>query len=133
MFFESCLYPFSIALLAVLWLLISNHSLLCMCPAKTSNEHCDTSGNGMKFSIASLISFAAFIPALFIYASFLSPKGAGDSGVIWLVASLVDSYMLCKCKQPKRWGFTISILVTLALVAGGAYGIWQGNAVHATM
>ncbi len=126
MFFNSCLYPFSIALLAILWLLVSNHSVLCTC----KKMHEELSQQAIQSHLASLTSFVAFIPALFIYASFLSAKGAGDSGVIWLVASFVDSYAQCKCKHPKRWGFMIALLVTVALWIGGAYGIWQAYGVH---
>lgn len=127
MFFNSCLYPFSIALLAILWLLITNHSALCTC--KKMQEQ--ASPNAVQHHIVALTSFAAFIPALYIYASFLSAKGAGDSGVIWLVASFIDSYALCKCKQPKRWGWMIALLVTISLWIGGAYGIWKGYLIYA--
>jgi hypothetical protein len=83
----------------------------------------------MRFSIT-LLRLPALLH-LSLLCIFMLPFCAGDSGVIWLVASFIDSYALCKCKQPKRWGLMIALLVTISLWIGGAYGIWKGYLIHA--
>lgn len=66
-----------------------------------------------------------FLPALWLYAIFLGDKGAGDSGVIWLIARVwfAIAYQLNPAKR--GLGFIISILVIAGLWAGAAYGIFQ--------
>jgi len=66
-----------------------------------------------------------FLPALWLYAVFLGDKGAGDSGVIWLVARVwyAVSYQLNPAKR--GLGFLISILVIAGLWTGAAYGMFH--------
>lgn len=66
-----------------------------------------------------------FLPALWLYAAFLGDKGAGDSGVIWLVARVwyAVSYQLNPAKR--GLGFLISILVIAGLWTGAAYGMFH--------
>jgi glutathione S-transferase len=64
-----------------------------------------------------------FLPALWLYALFIGDKGAGDSGVIWLIARVwyAIAYQLNPAKR--GLGFLVSILVIAALWIGAAYGI----------
>jgi glutathione S-transferase len=66
-----------------------------------------------------------FLPALWLYAIFIGDKGAGDSGVIWLIARVW--YALAYQQNPAKrgWGFLISILVIAGLWTGAAYGIFN--------
>lgn len=66
-----------------------------------------------------------FLPALWLYAVFLGDKGAGDSGVIWLIARVwyAVSYQLNPAKR--GLGFLISLLVIAGLWAGAAYGLFH--------
>lgn len=66
-----------------------------------------------------------FLPVLWLCAIFLSDKGAGDSGLIWLIARVwyAIAYQLNPAKR--GLGFIISILVIVGLGAGAAYGIFQ--------
>ena len=66
-----------------------------------------------------------FLPALWIYAFFLSDKGAGDSGMIWLVARIWYAIAYQVNPSKRGLGFIISILVILGLCLGAAYGIWR--------
>jgi glutathione S-transferase len=64
-----------------------------------------------------------FLPALWLYALFIGDKGAGDSGVIWLIARVwyAIAYQLNPAKR--GLGFLVSILVIAGLWMGAAYGI----------
>jgi len=61
-----------------------------------------------------------FLPALWLYAIFIGDKGAGDSGVIWLVGRVwyAIAYQLNPAKRGP--GFLISILVVTGLWVGAA-------------
>jgi len=78
----------------------------------------------------SIISFAMLIPSLWIYSSFLNVKGAGDSGLIWLIASTYDTYAQRKYPNHKRWGYMVALLATAGLWAGGLYGLLMGYKIH---
>ena len=56
---------------------------------------------------------------------FIGDKGAGDSGVIWLIARVwyAIAYQLNPAKR--GLGFLISILVVAGLWTGAAYGIFH--------
>ena len=131
MFFYSCLYPFAISLVAVLWLFLSSR-----CPSQKiednlSNEKIAKILKSIDHQNMALLNFAIFLPSLWIYASFLNVKGAGDSGLIWLIASSWDSYAQRKFPNQKRWGFMIALLATAGLWIGGLYGLFIGYRVHA--
>jgi hypothetical protein len=131
MFLDSCLYPFAITLLAVLWLFVNNTLLSQTISSNLSSNATLTILNLLRHQNAALINFAMFIPALWIYASFLSAKGAGDSGLIWIFASAWDSYAHNQYPNHRRWGYLISLLVVAGLWLGGAYGLFLGYQIHA--
>jgi hypothetical protein len=115
MFVDSCLYPFSISLLAVLWLFINN-TLLSQTITRNLNSHSTSSMiMSLKQQNSAIVNFAMFIIALWVYASFLSPKGAGDSGLIWIVASSYDTFASIKHPNHKRWGYVVSLFVIVGL------------------
>lgn len=130
MFLTSCLYPFSISLLAVLWLFFNSS---CPCQStenKLTNDQITKTLKSLKQQNMSIFSFAMFIPSLWIYSSFLNVKGAGDSGLIWLIASTYDSYAQRKYPNQKRWGYMIALLATAGLWIGGFYGLLLGYRIH---
>ena len=88
-----------------------------------------TSGNEMferayRIQLNTIENVLLFLPALWLYAIFIGDKGAGDSGVIWLIARVwyAIAYQLNPAKR--GLGFLISILVRAGLWAGAAYGIF---------
>ncbi len=131
MYLNSCLYPFAISLLAVLWLFITTASLSQNIKPNSYAIEMDSILKAYKQNVTALTSFALFLPSLWIYASFLSTKGAGDSGLIWLVASSFDTYVQIKCPNRKRWGYLIALLAIGGLWLGGAYGLFVGYKIHA--
>jgi hypothetical protein len=130
MFINSCIYPFAITLLAVFWLFFNNALLSQTISSNLSSNATFTILNSLRHQNAALINFTMFIPALWIYASFLSSKGAGDSGLIWIVASAWDSYAHHRYPHHKRWGYLVSLLVVAGLWLGGAYGLFLGYQIH---
>ena len=130
MFVNSCLYPFAISLLAVLWLFINN-TLLNQTITRNLNSHSTSSIlKSLKQQNSAIVNFSMFIIALWIYASFLSAKGAGDSGLLWITASTYDSFAYIKHPNHKRWGYLVSLLVRVGLWLGGAYGLFLGYEIH---
>lgn len=130
MFVNSCLYPFAISLLAVLWLFINN-ALLSQSITRNLNSHSSSSIlKTLMHQNSATVNFSMFIITLWIYASFLSAKGAGDSGLIWIIASTYDSFACIKHPNHKRWGYLVSLLVTFGLWFGGAYGLILGYEIH---
>jgi glutathione S-transferase len=66
-----------------------------------------------------------FLPALWLYAIYIGDKGAGNSGVIWLIARVWYAISYQKNPAKRGLGFVISILVIAGLWAGAAYGIFS--------
>jgi len=88
-----------------------------------------TSGNEMferayRIQLNTIENVLLFLPAIWLYAIFIGDKGAGDSGVIWLIARVwyAISYQLNPAKR--GLGFLISLLVIAGLWIGAAYGIF---------
>ena len=130
MFLNSCLYPFAISLLSILLLFINNSYI-----SQKINLHLKSNATlaileAQKQQNMALISFVMFLPALWVYASFLSAKGAGDSGLIWVVASIWDSYAQHRYPNQKRWGYLVALIAIAGLWLGGAYGIFLGYQIH---
>jgi hypothetical protein len=130
MFLHSCLYPFAITLLAILILFVSNSFL-------SQNINSNLASNStlrilqqQKKQYVTLLSFVMFLPAFWIYASFLSAKGAGDSGLIWLAATSWDAYAQHKYPSHRRWGYLTAHLVIVGLWIGGVYGLYLGYQAH---
>ena len=133
MFLNSCLYPFAITLLAILLLFVSNSFMSQNINVNLASNATLTILKQQKQQNMVLISFVMFLPALWIYASFLSAKGAGDSGLIWLAASSWDAYAQHKYPSQRRWGYLIALLVILGLWLGGAYGLYVGYQAHSQL
>ncbi|SNX28086.1 glutathione S-transferase [Polynucleobacter meluiroseus] len=69
-----------------------------------------------------------FLPALWLYAIFIGDKGAGDSGVIWLIARVWYAIAYQVNPAKRGLGFLISIIVIAGLWLGAAYGIFNAYA-----
>ena len=66
-----------------------------------------------------------FLPSLWLYAVYIGDKGAGDSGVIWLIARIWYAISYQRNPAKRGPGFLVSILVIAGLWAGAAYGIFN--------
>ncbi|MBT8526835.1 MAPEG family protein [Polynucleobacter paneuropaeus] len=65
-----------------------------------------------------------FLPALWLYAIFIGDKGAGDSGMIWLLGRIWYAIAYQNNPAKRGYGFLISLLVIAGLWLGAAYGIY---------
>jgi glutathione S-transferase len=91
-------------------------------PAVTGHELFE---RAYRIQLNTIENVLMFLPALWLYAVFLSDKGAGDSGAIWLIARVWYAIAYQVNPAKRGLGFIISILVIAGLWAGAAYGIFQ--------
>lgn len=64
-----------------------------------------------------------FLPALWIFALYVSPKWAGALGMVWVLARAHYAYGYYQAVEKRLPGFLVAILVTVVLIAGGLYGV----------
>lgn len=91
-------------------------------PAVTGHELFE---RAYRVQLNTIENVLMFLPALWLYAVFLSDKGAGDSGAIWLIARVWYAIAYQVNPAKRGLGFIISILVIAGLWAGATYGIFQ--------
>jgi len=78
-----------------------------------------------RIQINTIENVLMFLPALWLYAIFIGDKGAGDSGLIWLIARIWYAIAYQQNPAKRGLGFLISILVIAGLWTGAAYGIFH--------
>jgi glutathione S-transferase len=91
-------------------------------PAISGNELFE---RAYRIQLNTIENVLMFLPALWLYAFYIGDKGAGDSGVIWLIARVWYAISYQKNPAKRGLGFVISILVIAGLWAGAAYGIFS--------
>jgi len=91
-------------------------------PAISGNELFE---RAYRIQLNTIENVLMFLPALWLYALYIGDKGAGDSGVIWLIARVWYAISYQKNPAKRGLGFVISILVIAGLWAGAAYGIFN--------
>jgi glutathione S-transferase len=76
-----------------------------------------------RVQMNTLENFVIFIPSLWLYAIYMSDKGAGVAGLLWIVGRVwyADSYE--KDAKKRSPGFLISMLTTIGLWLGAVYGM----------
>lgn len=98
----------------------ARHKYKIQAPAITGNKVFERI---YRVQMNTLESFVIFIPSLWLYAIYMSDKGAGVAGLLWIVGRIwyADSYE----KDPKKRGpgFLISMLTTMGLWLGAVYGM----------
>jgi glutathione S-transferase len=66
-----------------------------------------------------------FLPALWIFANFVSPIAASILGTIWIVGRILYAWGYYQAAEKRGIGFAISILATMVLLLGSLVGIGQ--------
>ena len=76
-----------------------------------------------RVQMNTLESFVIFIPSLWLYAIYISDKGAGVAGILWIIGRIwyADAYE--KDAKKRGPGFLISMLTTMGLWLGAIYGM----------
>jgi glutathione S-transferase len=89
-------------------------------PAVTGNENFE---RAYRVQMNTLEQLAMFLPALWLYAAYVSDRGAAVGGLIWIVGRVV--YALAYTRDPTKRGpgAIITMLATVGLWLGAAYGV----------
>jgi glutathione S-transferase len=66
-----------------------------------------------------------FLPALWIFANFVSPIAASILGAIWIIGRIVYAWGYYQAAEKRGPGFAISTLATIVLLLGSLVGIGQ--------
>lgn len=90
-------------------------------PATTGHEMFE---RAYRIQLNTIENVLMFLPALWLYAMFIGDKGAGDSGMIWLVGRIWYAIAYQTNPAKRSYGFLISLLVIAGLWLGAAYGIY---------
>ena len=66
-----------------------------------------------------------FLPALWIFANFVSPIAASILGTIWIIGRIVYAWGYYQAAEKRGTGFAIGSLATIVLLLGSLVGIGQ--------
>jgi glutathione S-transferase len=66
-----------------------------------------------------------FLPALWIFADFVSPIAASILGAIWIIGRILYAWGYYQAAEKRGPGFAISTLATMVLLLGSLVGIGQ--------
>jgi len=91
-------------------------------PASSGHEMFE---RAYRIQLNTIENILMFLPALWLYAIFIGDKGAGDSGLILLIARVWYAIAYQQNPAKRGLGFLISILVIAGLWTGAAYGIFH--------
>ena len=90
-------------------------------PASSGHEMFE---RAYRIQLNTIENILMFLPALWLYAIFIGDKGAGDSGMIWLVARIWYAIAYQTNPAKRAYGFVVSLMVIAGLWLGAAYGIY---------
>jgi uncharacterized MAPEG superfamily protein len=72
-----------------------------------------------------------FIPAMLLFASYVSARWAAGLGAVYLIGRIVYFRAYVKDPGSRSWGYGLSAMPTLALLAGGIIGVIVAMVRHA--
>jgi glutathione S-transferase len=70
-----------------------------------------------------LEQLSLFLPALWIFANFVSPIAAASLGVLWILGRVIYAWGYYQAAEKRGPGFGISSLATIILLLGSVVGI----------
>jgi glutathione S-transferase len=89
-------------------------------PAVTGNEHFE---RAYRVQMNTLEQMALFVPALWLYAAYVSDRGAAVGGLIWVVGRVIYALAYTKDPTSRGPGAMITLLAAVGLWLGAAYGV----------
>jgi uncharacterized membrane protein YecN with MAPEG domain len=89
-------------------------------PATTGNDELE---RYYRVQMNSVEQFVLFLPALWLFAEFLSPVIAAWLGAGWIVGRIVYALGYYKAAEKRHAGFGIAFLCNIALLLGALWGI----------
>ncbi len=63
-----------------------------------------------------------FLPSLWLFSQFVSPKWAAGIGAVWIIGRILFAWGYYQAAEKRAAGFGISTLATLALLGGSLIG-----------
>lgn len=98
----------------------ARHKYKIQAPAVTGNKVFERI---YRVQMNTLESFVIFIPSLWLYAIYMSDKGAGIAGLLWIVGRIWYAESYEKDAKKRGPGFLISMLTAMGLWLGAIYGM----------
>jgi glutathione S-transferase len=89
-------------------------------PAVTGNEHFE---RAYRVQMNTLEQMALFLPALWLYAAYVSDRGAAVGGLIWVVGRVIYALAYTRDPASRGPGAMITLLASAGLWLGAAYGV----------
>ncbi len=89
-------------------------------PATTGNEVFE---RYFRVQMNTLENLVILVPALLLFATFVSPAWAAGLGAVYLIGRIMYFRAYVKSPQSRSWGFAVSALPNLTLLVGGIIGV----------
>jgi glutathione S-transferase len=89
-------------------------------PAVTGNENFE---RAYRVQMNTLEQMALFLPALWLYATYVSDRGAAVGGLIWVVGRVIYAIAYTRDPTARGPGAMITLLASVGLWLGAAYGV----------
>jgi glutathione S-transferase len=89
-------------------------------PAVTGNEHFE---RAYRVQMNTLEQMALFLPALWLYALYVSDVGAAIGGLIWIVGRVIYARAYVADPASRGPGAIMTIVVSVGLWLGAGYGV----------
>ena len=89
-------------------------------PAVTGNENFE---RAYRVQMNTLEQMALFLPALWLYASYVSDRGAAVGGLIWVVGRVIYALAYTKDPASRGPGAMVTLLASVGLWLGAVYGV----------
>jgi glutathione S-transferase len=89
-------------------------------PAVTGNEHFE---RAYRVQMNTLEQMALFLPALWLYAAYVSDRGAAVGGLVWVVGRVVYALAYPRDTASRGPGAMITVLASAGLWLGALYGV----------
>jgi glutathione S-transferase len=89
-------------------------------PAVTGNEHFE---RAYRVQMNTLEQMALFLPALWLYAAYVSDRGAVVGGLVWVVGRVVYALAYTRDPASRGPGAMITLFASVGLWLGALYGV----------
>jgi glutathione S-transferase len=89
-------------------------------PAVTGNEHFECA---YRVQMNTLEQMALFLPALWLYAVYVSDRGAAIGGLLWVVGRLIYARAYLTDPATRAPGVIVTMVASIGLWLGAGYGV----------
>jgi glutathione S-transferase len=89
-------------------------------PAVTGNEYFE---RAYRIQMNTLEQMALFLPALWLYAVYVSDRGAAVGGLVWVVGRVIYALAYTRDPASRGPGAMVTLFASVGLWLGAAYGV----------